>query len=168
MLEQPLPERISFIRGFLQSKSLRRGKRLLGACHPFWGSGFVSAGSPPALSDPPSCISNFTRCRQACPRPAAASGKESFPMEILARARAWRKGGPGGAGQRAGGRSGGAALGHSSPSAWPQAAQIPLEYLYPSRKPGRGSGKSLALLLGLSWKGRTCVPPCVPPCIDGA
>lgn len=41
MLEQPLPERISFIRGFLQSKSLRwrQGKRLslLGAPHPCEG-----------------------------------------------------------------------------------------------------------------------------------
>lgn len=118
MLEQPLPERISFIRGFLQSKSLRWGKRppLLGAPPPLRGSGLVSAGFPfPQVT--PCCISSFTRCRQSCRDPVAVCGKESFPMDILAGARAC-KGSPGGEGEGAGGCSGDAALGqHSSPGA---------------------------------------------------
>lgn len=48
VLEQPLPERISFIRGFLQSKSLRWGKRppLLGAPHPCRGLVLCLQASP--------------------------------------------------------------------------------------------------------------------------
>lgn len=50
MLEQPLPERISFIRGFLQSKSLRwrRGKwlPLLSASHPCEGLVLCLQGPP--------------------------------------------------------------------------------------------------------------------------
>lgn len=131
MLEQPLPERISFIRGFLQSKSLRRrrGKRLPPARCPPTPAGVRSCVCrlPPPLSDPPRCTSSFTRCGQGCPDPAAACGKESFPMKNLARARAWCKGGAGGEGQGAGACCGDAVLGrHSSPGAWPQAAQIPL------------------------------------------
>lgn len=87
MLKQPLPERISFIRGFLQSKSWCWGKRLplLGAPHPCGGSLW-------GLVAPLRCVSSSGRLRE---------GK--FALEIPAGAQAWGKGGAEGEGQGAGG-----------------------------------------------------------------
>lgn len=56
MLEQPLPERIAFIHGFLQSKTLRWcwGKPLpLLDAPDLWGSLISCLQLPPPESDPP-------------------------------------------------------------------------------------------------------------------
>lgn len=86
MLEQPLPERISFIRGFLQSKSWCQGKWPLGACHPCGGL-VLCLYSPRLKVTTPCCISSFRRCRRGCPDPGRKDSSWKSVLEPGLRAK---------------------------------------------------------------------------------